>query len=306
MGTGRKLVASVAVAVMAMAACGGDDDATPDVGGDAGDLVDDAADDAAEVVDDVGEAAEELEGGAGSFEVLDAPTVTADPGTAVVEVDGQRLEYRFVGSVNPTCDISPDYVQINVQSADGYSMSMIVSNLTGGWTGSLTAVGEETNVAYGSGFVGGRVGIGADAVSYEGPIDKVVDRDILNPETMDGTVAVNCATPGGDPTATLGDQAFAFPVSGAQSFECEVGADAFEIRVNRLAVDGLQLEMQGRDDGTQWIGAVVVYTSDGSWTGQLPPDGAGLTVEGAAVTFEGTFIGPDGAEVSGSAAATCS
>jgi hypothetical protein len=76
--------------------------------------------------------------------------------------------------------------------------------------------------------------------------------------------------------------------------------------VNRLGLDGLQLEMQGRNDGTQWIGAVVVYTADGNWTGQLPADGTGLAVEGTTVTFDGTFVGPDGSEVAGTATATCS
>jgi hypothetical protein len=295
----RKSAAVVAMAVM-VAACGGGDDSASDLFGDeGGDDVDE------NVFDDVGDAAEQFERGDASFEVLEAPTVTADPGTAVIEVDGQRLDYPMAGAIHLTCDVSPESVQINIQTPEGYSMSMIASTITGSWTGSLTAVGDDTNVAYGSGFGGGRVGIGDDAVSYEGPIDKVVDRDITNPEVLDGAVAVNCATPGGEPTATVDDQTYTFPVSGAQSFDCEVAADAFEIRVNRLAIDDLQLEMQGRNDGAQWVGAVVVYTSEGNWTGPLPPDGAGLSIEGGTVTFDGTFAGPDGTEVQGSATATC-
>ena len=103
----------------------------------------------------------------------------------------------------------------------------------------------------------------------------------------------------------VGDQSFTFPVSGAQSFECEVTPEEFEIRVNRLALDGTQLEMQGSFDGSQWLGNVTVYTNDGNLRTSLPSDGTGLTVDGSSVTFEGTFELPDGTESPGSAAAAC-
>jgi hypothetical protein len=212
--TGRRVIALCAAAVFVTACGGGDDSDATSAAGDVGDAADDTDEN---VFDDVGDAADEFESGASSFEVLDAPTVTADPGGAVVEVDGQRFEYQLAGSISPTCEVSPEYVQVNIQSADGYSMSLVVSKATGSWTGSLTAVGEDTNIAYGSGFGGGRVGIGDNAVSYEGPIDKVVDRDIMNPETMNGTVAVNCDAPGGDPPRRSGIRRSSSPSAGRRA-----------------------------------------------------------------------------------------
>lgn len=288
-------VTAVAVG-LAMVGCGGGDDDTG---------LPDAADGG--VVDDVGDDTEQLDGGDAAFEVVDGPTVEVDPGVVVLEVDGERIEYPMAGSINLVCDVSPEYVQVNVQTPDGQSMSLLASTNSGSWTGSLNATrADDSSVAYGSTFGGGVVGIGASSVSYEGPIDKVVDRDIMNPETLTGTVAANCDSPGGDPTAVIGTDTYTFPVTGAQSFECTVGPTEFEIRVNRLSREGLQLEMQGRDEGGRWVGAVTVYTNEGNWTAILPEDGAGLTIDGGSVAFEGAFAGPDGSEVDGSATAACS
>ena len=47
---------------------------------------------------------------------------------------------------------------------------------------------------------------------------------------------------------------YSFPVTGAQSVTCTVADDAVEVRINRLAIDGLQLEIQATSDGGQWLG----------------------------------------------------
>lgn len=287
-------------AVLLTVACGGGGDSTDDVsvddltGGDStGDAV--TGDDGGDVGGDVD----------GVVEVVGAPTVTVGPGLVVVEVDGQVLEFPFAAATYPTCEISPDSIQVNLQQTEAGDFALIASSDGDSWFGSITVGPSDSNASYGADLVGGRFGIGDDAISYEGPMSKVVDFDVVNAESVDATVAVNCESPGGDPTAMVGDQAYSFPMSGAQGIECTVSADEFEIRINRLAVDDLQLEMQGRHDGTQWVGAVVVYAPGGNSTAPLPLDGTGLVVDGGTVTFDGTFTDPDGNEVAGSATATC-
>lgn len=303
--TSRVAAGFAAVALVAGACGGGDDDDSLsdllDAAEESGDLGD-PSDQTASDIDDVVDAAD---GSGGAIEVVAAPSITVDPGLAVVEVDGQTLEYRTAGSIALTCEVAPESVQVNIQTPEGQSIAVRASMTGGDWFGSITAGAEDSNVQYSSDMFGGTLGIGDGAVSYSGPMIKIVDFDIVNAEDVIGTMAVNCATPGGDPSATVGGQEFVFPVSGAQSFQCMVLPEEFEIRVNRLALEGLQLEMQGRNDGTQWIGSVTVYTNDGNLSAPLPPDGAGLTIDGTSVTFDGTFTAPDGTESTGSASATC-
>jgi hypothetical protein len=303
-GFGKLAGASVVMVVFG-AACGG--------GGSVDDLIDGNADTTDEgagaddpgdaVFGDIGDAAE---GGAGgNLEVVDAPTVTADPGHIVVDVDGRQLVYPLVGSTHPMCDVTPETIQVNVQQTEAGDFSLVATPRDGVWLGSITFSPQGTTDSYGADFQSGRLGIGDNAVSYDGPINKVVDFDIVNAETVEGTVAINCDSPGGDPTAEVGDQSYTFPLSGAQGIDCTVAPEEFEVRINRLSLDGTQLEMQGRGGPDQWVGAVVVYTAEGNSIAQLAPDGSGLVIDGGTVGFDGTFTMPDGTEVTGSATATC-
>jgi len=110
---------------------------------------------------------------------------------------------------------------------------------------------------------------------------------------------------GGDPTAEVGGETFVFPTSGAQSVTCDVQPEALEVRVNRLAIDGLQLELQGNFDGERWVGSATVYTNEGNYSSPLPLDGAGLTIDGTSVTYAGTFSSPAGDDVDGTVSVTC-
>lgn len=303
MGAHRWTVASlVAVAALALSACGGGDDSSSDdeSGADAVDPAVDASQDGSDVTD-----ASSSSGG-GSVVVGD-PSPTTEPGTVTVDVGGERLEYAAAGSINVNCTVTDQQVVVNLQTPEGRDFLLQGSPQTGDWFLSMTFAPGGENVTYSADSMSGRgtFTIGDNAVSYVGTVDRVVDFDVTNAEAVDAEVAVNCASAGGDPTATVDGETYVFPLSGAQSVTCEVSDTSLEVRVNRLAIDGLQLEVTGSDQGGQWVGAAVVYTADGNYTSTLPDDGTGLSIDGTAVSYAGTFLSPTGAEVEGTVDVTC-
>jgi hypothetical protein len=238
-----------------------------------------------------------------------AATLTADPSSAWAEVDGGRLEYRASGGIAFECTVADDRVIVNFQSGDGHDLLLQGSNQTGSWILSLTFKPGDKQIQYGASTVSGAgsFGISDGTVSYEGKVDRIEDFDLANATEVDARVAINCASAagGGDPTATVGGQEYLFALSGAQSVTCEVAPERVEIRIDRLGIDDTQLEIDGRQEGDRWIGAAVVYTSDGSFTSTFLEDGTGLTIDGSSVEYAGTFKGPDGGELDGTASVTC-
>ena len=295
---------------MAMAACGGDDDASD--AADAGDASLAPSDDGGDASDagdnsDRGDASTPSAGSdAGGGVVLGEPNLTSDPGVVWVEVGGERLEYTMAGSINVECNVAADRVVVNLQS-NGHDFLVQGSPQTGDWFLNMTFApgGDNTKYSADSMSGAGTFTVGDGTLSYEGTVSRVVDFDLQNAEDVDARVAVNCASPGGDPTAEVGGETFVFPLSGAQSVTCDVGPEALEIRVNRLSIDGLQLELQGTFDGERWVGAATIYTNDGNYSSPLPLDGTGLTIDGTSVTYDGTFGSPAGDEVDGSVSVTC-
>ncbi len=258
------------------------------------------------------EAAEEADpavGGSGGEVTLGTPTVTADPGTAWAEVESTRIDYPSAGSLNYLCDIGPDRVQVNVQTPEGRDLLLRASLQGDRWLGQLTFAPGDGTVQYSASFPGDvRMVIGDGALSVEGTVTKVEDFDLANATEADATVAVSCGAPadsGEEATAVLDGTTYTFPASGAQSFDCTVAPESLDVRINRLAVDGLQLEISARVEGGSWIGAVVVNAPDATYTSTLTPEGTGLVVDGSTVGFEGTFTGGPAGDVTGTVSASC-
>ncbi len=309
---GRRILAIAALVVVATACGGSDDDA------DGGSADDDSAADEGGASDDAGDDSGDGSGGddgsAGdpsdldSLVVLGTPPVTADPGTAFVELDGERLDYAASGSINVQCTVTDAQVSVNFQTADGHDLLVQGAPQDGSWflTTTFARGGDNTRYTAESIARDGTFTIGDGALSYEGQVARVVDFDVANAEMVDARMAVNCDPAGGgsDPTAEIGDAAYAFPVSGAQSVTCTVTDDAVEVRINRLALEGTQLEINATSDGGQWLGNVTVYTADGNLSSTIPADGTGLTIDGTTVTYDGTFTTPSG-DQTGTATATC-
>jgi hypothetical protein len=255
-------------------------------------------------------------GGGGGGSTIGAATLTADPSSAWAEVDGDRLEYAASGGVAYECTIADDRVVVNFQTADGHDLLVQGAPQGDTWILNLTfKPGQGSDVGYSatSTRADGTFGIGDGALSYEGSVDRIEGVDIANATKVDARIAVNCASAGsggsaaggGDPTATIGGQTYVFALSGAQSVTCEVAPEAVTVRINRLAIDNTQLEIDGRKDGSRWIGAAVVYTSEGNYTSPFLEDGSGLTIDGSSVEYGGTFKAPDGSTLDGTAAVTC-
>lgn len=233
-------------------------------------------------------------------------TLDAEPAQAWVEVEGQRIEYGISDIQHYSCNVGDDQITINFQTADGQNLLIQGGDLGQGWILNLTFTSRDVNnVSYGGTLPGdGSLGLGDDALSFEGTVQRVEDFDLANATDVDVRLAVNCVSPGGDPTATVGGVEYVVPFSGAQSVTCEVSADSIEVRINRLGLDGIQLEISGSFDGTSWLGSATVYKSDGNLTSTFGPDVDGPVVDGATVTYTGTFSSDSG-DADGTMSITC-
>lgn len=292
----------LAFAVLLIAtACGGDGgDGNADGGGG-----DDAAGASDGGSDSSGGGGDSQSSGGGGMTV-GAPTQSADPGHGWVEVDGRRIEYEASGSINYNCLVTADEVRVNFQSPGGHDFVINAVLQSGAWLGSLTVHPGDEDVQYGGSIPAdvATLGVGDSTVSYEGTLDKIVGVDVMNAETMDATIAVNCASPGGDPTAVIDGTSYVFPLSGAQSVTCAVAEDQIEVRINRLAIDNLQLEIEAT--GPEWAGAIVVYAGEERFRSTIPADGEGLTLNGGSLSYEGTFVDTADGSFEGTVEVTCS
>jgi hypothetical protein len=273
------------VVALLTAACGGGVGDVGDLGG--------------EVFEGIGEASGDVESGdqgSGGATEIGPVTQTADPSTGWVEVDGQRHEFSAFGSIHYTCEVMEDRITINFQETTaGSSFGLQGAMVDGQWNASLTFVpGEQEAVQYGAsiGFDPGVFGIGGNEISFEGTMSRVEDRDIVNAQDVQGAFAVNCAAPGGDPTAEIGGQAFTFPLSGGNSVDCAISDQEVAVLIGRNRPEFVQLQ-------------VDISNDDGTYTSFVPPDGTGLEIDGASLTYEGIFTTPDGSEVEGSVSVSC-
>lgn len=303
----RKSVAAASALVLILGACGGGDD-DDGAGGvepaPTADPADGGADAGAEPAGDDGGG-----GGGGGVVGTDTPTLTADPGTAYAEVDGERIVYESAGSLYYTCEIGPDTVQVNFQTADGNDLSIQAGLDSTGWRGQLTLkAADGGNTQYSVVFAqnSGTMGVGDGALSYEGTADRIVDFDVLNAEEVDASIAVACAPTGdgNDPQAVIDGTTYVVPLSGAQSVTCAVTPDDIDITINRLALENLQLSIDMRGGPDDWIGSVFIITPDGDFTATLSGAAEGLTIDGNTVTYDGP-IQADGADVPASVSVTC-
>jgi hypothetical protein len=273
------------------AACGGGGDSGPGPNGAAGST------------------SSTVSSGSGGATELAAPTLEADPGQAWVEVDGDRFDYEAAGSLYYECSIDDKQIIVNFQTSDGHDLSVTGSRISGTLNVTTTFTdGGGAGISYGGILTGsdrGRIGIGDSQLSYEGPVNRTPRSDPTNTKAVDAKIAVNCAASGDDPTATVDGQTFSVPLAGAQSVNCDVAPGTIDIIINRLSRDGLQMQVSVRTESSGLVGAVTLTTPDGSYSGTIPLDGEGLTVDGNTVTFEGTFTSPGGDEVHGTAEVTC-
>lgn len=245
----------------------------------------------------------------GSFDVGEgeagALTVTADPSQAWVEADGQRFVYDATGdTVHYACEISDEQIRINFQF-NGPSLLIQGGRVNGGWLLNLTFTVKEENIQYGASLPGnGVLGLDDGQLSYEGLIDRVEDRDILNPTEVDAKLAVNCLAPEGQPTAVIDGTEYVVSMVGADSARCEISEEAITVQINRLTADGTNIDIgvEAQDDG--WFGHVAVTTPASHFISTDSPNPQGLIVEGSTVSYEGTFEG-DAGEVDGSLNVTC-
>jgi len=240
---------------------------------------------------------------------------TTEPGQAVVEVEGERIVYESTGSQFYTCEVTADRITINYQTPEGHNFSVQASVQADGWIGNISfnpAEGD-TIVGYGAQIpVDGSLGLGEDAISFEGTASRIEDFDFETQRDVSALIAVNCEPPGGNPTATVGEKQFVFEMSGA-SITCEVSDETVRVHINRQ-VDNLNLQIDLRTESQGLIGGVSIVDGEDSYYAVIfSGDGTdeGLVIDGSTISYEGTFVhtssvDPDlDEELEGSATATC-
>ena len=291
-------VVLTAALALVVAACGGGAGDEPGLG----DVFEGIGDAAGENQDDGGGSGIPGAGPAG------AVTATADPTIAWVEVEGERFEFEVPGSVHHRCEIGDDQVAINYQQTEIGDLLIQGSNMGDGWFLNLTLVPLDSNLQYGAVLPGdGSLGIDGTSLSYEGPADKVVDRDIANPTEVDVKLAVNCAPPGDGITAMLGGTEYDVRFSG--SVTCDITDEAIDVNIGDARSGGgaldaeMQMSLIQTDDG--WFGVATVRTADGTtYTSDVSAEGDVPTVDGSTISYDGVFSS-DAGDVDGSMMFTC-
>lgn len=219
-------------------------------------------------------------------------TLTSGPGESWVEIDGVRSVFQAAGTVHYECIVEAERASINYQTNDNNNMTLHLALQPVGWVGNGTiALAENSNVSYGVQMPGdGELGLGDGVMSFEGTASRVEDFDVANATDVAIKIAVNCAPPGGDPTATVAGRDFVFGIAGAQSFDCAVSEENVEIMVNRLSADQTNLQISARIDNGDWLGNVSITADNDMYTATFPTGAGTFTVDGQDVTYEGTFI----------------
>ncbi len=291
------LFAVLSALTLVVSACGGGSGDEPGLG---------------EVFDGIGDAAGENDndggGGIPGAGEAGAVTVTADPSVARVEVDGQTIEFTVPGSVHHSCYIDEDRVSINYQQTESGDLLIQGQNLGDGWLLNLTVVPLDSNIQYGASLPGnGNLGIDGEALSYEGPVDKVEDRDIANASQVDVELAVNCEAPGDGIQVALGGTEYDVRFSG--SVICEFGDEAIDVSLGDARAFGgaqdaeLQFNVIKTEDG--WFGVASVRTADSSsYRSEVTAEATQPTIDGMTISYEGVFSS-DAGDVDGSMSFTC-
>jgi hypothetical protein len=200
-------------------------------------------------------------------------------------------------------------VGINYQQTETGDLLIQGQNLGDGWLLSLTFVPGDSNVSYGATLPGdGSLGLDGTSLSYEGPADRVEDRDILNATEVDMSLAVNCTPPGDGITASVGGTEYQVQFSG--SVTCEITDERIEVSIGdaRALGGSLDAELQMsaiRDLDGEWAGVATVRTADGtSYTSDMSAEGDVPTVDGSTISYDGTF-NSDAGDADGSMSFTC-
>ncbi len=290
------------VALLVLAACGGEGDEGPPATQDVGESGSASPDSAP--TDESGS------GAIGGVIATDEPTLTTDPGTAYAEVDGERIVYESVGSIFYTCEIGSDAIQVNFQTPDGQDLSIQAGRDGDRWSGQVifTKAGGDI-VQYSIVFAqtSGTLGVGGGALSYEGTADRMEDFDLASTQEVDVLITVNCAVAGdgSDPTAVVDGTTYTFPFSGAQSVDCTVSPSELDVVINRLGGEELQLSIDMSGGPEDWLGSVFIITPDGQFIVTLVGAAEGLAIDGNTVTYDGLIESEAGDQVESSVSVTC-
>lgn len=118
-----------------------------------------------------------------------ALTVTAGPGQGWVEVEGQRLEFEAANSDPYECLITDENLSIIYQSGEGAELRLSGLLLPEGWNLSLTILAPDLD-DYRVSLRSGTFGVGGDALSYEGTVERIESGVTVAQE--DVRMAANC------------------------------------------------------------------------------------------------------------------
>lgn len=229
-------------------------------------------------------------------------TATAEPGHAVVEVEGgptiELSAARDIGTFS--CSLSEDEIRFGVSASDGPSMSLTAADVGMGLNANLTVDSDEDPdkwIQYG-GTLEGTLGLDVDTgeVSYEGPVTRqdrgaMADGDLDMP-TVNVTVAINCGLE--HSTAEFDGEELSFaPFESEAGFSC-LSTDREDVDVDfSYQIPGprrLNVDVRADDGGI--IGHVLVESDGNKWRAGISTNegtDAGLSIDGGTLTYTGTF-----------------
>jgi hypothetical protein len=124
------------------------------------------------------------------------PTLSAEPGQAWAEVDGERLVYDSSRSLYFTCDVGSDMIVVNFQTAHGHDLSIQAAPQAGSWIGQMFfKPGGPDSIVYSTrlGSGDGVLGVADGELSYVGTVTRVEGSDLATAQDLDAEVAVNCS-----------------------------------------------------------------------------------------------------------------
>jgi hypothetical protein len=273
-----------ALTMLAGAACGGGDDDQDDRVGDTTPTTSGTPADGGDLEPTQGQSDT---GGRGEGVAL-----TSNPGETIVELDALTLMYSAAGSINYTCEIDSERIQVNYQTPEGDDFLLQAGVLSGELSGQMTftyADGEVGEAYSASIPMDGELRIDDGQLSYVGTVEHRLDFGRGPREDVAARIAVNCQSAGSDAVAEIEGETLTLPASGAQSYECTITANSIDVTINRLALEDLQIQFEASEEGGEWSGLVAVIAGDDRYTATFPDNADGLVVDGSTATYTGTF-----------------
>ena len=119
-------------------------------------------------------------------------TLTADPGHAWVEVDGQRFEFSTTDSEVLDCIVNDEQFSVIFRDDQGTELRLSGLLLPDGWNPQLSVNASGERLLNGSPIREGKLGLEGESLSYEGSADVLEAGAVASQKEV--SLAANCSS----------------------------------------------------------------------------------------------------------------